>query len=122
MNKLILISCILVGCLIGSIQSQYYEDCEIWLYRSKPDSNNLFDRNIVNQILTGSQQNSGTFYESLTPFRYYAFRNCPFQDSQCQVYTSVVPQIIHIPTLMYPINEELASAAGCKNNFTLSCL
>ena len=117
--KFTLISFVFIGCLIGAIKTQFYEDCEVWLYRKAPQ--NLYDPSEVSQILTGSQENSGTIYNALTLFRYYAFRNCPFENGLCGVFATVVPQGKHLPTTQYPPNGLLISALGCKNNFTLSC-
>lgn len=47
-------------CILSLTLGQQYEECEVWLYRTKPSLDNIFNPELVSEVLTGSQETFNT--------------------------------------------------------------
>ena len=105
--------------LLGLAAAQVYEDCEVWLYRARPNLDNIFDPVIASEVLSGSQESFDTIYHRMTRFRYFAFQNCRFDTTYCNAYVNK-DDAEAVPYGM-PQNDYLYTSPYCANNFTLLC-
>jgi len=113
---------LMTAVLISMVHCQPYADCEIWLYRSAPSADNIFDTSLVSEIATNSQETMDVIYDVTTPFRYYALRNCPgLAEAPCRAFTLRSGEQIGVPSNPYPENDVLYRAPFCASNFILVC-